>query len=358
LTNTAVRFSRIPQKAIMLEVIRDNIERNVYTAGKRLPSERKLAEEFHVPQSQVRKALRTLVEEGYLNCQRNNGYFVKESCPQSTRLYRIAYCQEQELCIVPSEYYYTGMLFTWAGKYNLNFTTRQLPNDIQEQNRFFHELAEENYDGLLVFPQNIKETFSALWEIKRRKIPLIFWDYSPLHGVFPAVGVDHFQSCFTAVEVLSRCKLPVRFIGYEGNEQSRLKYDGFIAGSQMFGVKNSEPIFIPYSTHATGETIREQISNLETEELIFASTRKITENVVSLMMERGLWPGRDYFLLGTDKIALMEGCSLMLDCMKRDREGIALNLLSMMRNMIEQPDFAFTEIKLPMKYLRGDTLKK
>ena len=48
----------------MLEVLQDRIEQGFYPLGKRLPSERKLAAEFQVPQSQVHRKLRQLVDSG------------------------------------------------------------------------------------------------------------------------------------------------------------------------------------------------------------------------------------------------------------------------------------------------------
>lgn len=59
----------------MLEILQEKIEQGHYPAGKRLPSERKLAAEFHVPQSQIHKKLQQLVESGLLECFRGNGYF-------------------------------------------------------------------------------------------------------------------------------------------------------------------------------------------------------------------------------------------------------------------------------------------
>lgn len=65
----------------MLEILQEKIEQGHYPAGKRLPSERKLAAEFHVPQSQIHKKLQQLVESGLLECFRGNGYFVRQGKP-------------------------------------------------------------------------------------------------------------------------------------------------------------------------------------------------------------------------------------------------------------------------------------
>jgi DNA-binding LacI/PurR family transcriptional regulator len=340
----------------MIELIKDNIERGVYPSDKRLPSERKLATEFNVPQSKIRKTLQLLVEQGYLECLKSNGYFVKKEHPKRTKLYHIAVCQEPGLCVNLSDSYFTGMLFHWAGTYNLNMMVHHLPEDIEEKNQLFMKLAESNVDGILAFPQSFDKHFPALWEIKKRKIPLLFWDYSPFHGVFPSVGVDHFQSCFNAVEILAKQNKSVRFIGYEGNEQSLLKQAGFDAGCRAFNVKTNSPILIPYTSYTPIKTIKSYLTELKPSELIFSTTRAITEAVTGLMLERELCPGRDYTLLGVDKLTLMEGCSLQLDCMARNRETIVCTLLDMMQKMIEDPQHVFNDIRLAMKYIPGKSL--
>lgn len=76
----------------MLEILQEKIEQGHYPAGKRLPSERKLAAEFHVPQSQIHKKLQQLVESGLLECFRGNGYFVRQGKPAAEKLYKIALC--------------------------------------------------------------------------------------------------------------------------------------------------------------------------------------------------------------------------------------------------------------------------
>ena len=54
----------------MLEILQERIEQGSYPVGRRLPSERKLAAEFQVPQSQIHKKLQQLVESGLLECFR------------------------------------------------------------------------------------------------------------------------------------------------------------------------------------------------------------------------------------------------------------------------------------------------
>ena len=64
------RDSAVPlYQQIKQELLRD-IQTGVLEPHTRLPSERKLVEQFGVSRITVRQALRELVQQGYLSCQR------------------------------------------------------------------------------------------------------------------------------------------------------------------------------------------------------------------------------------------------------------------------------------------------
>jgi DNA-binding GntR family transcriptional regulator len=341
----------------MYDLLRDRIERGVYLPDQRLPSERKLAAELRVPQSRIRKALQALVEAGYLNCLRNSGYFVRKHQPSQTVLHNIAFCSNMAQHEgTREENFYTGLLFNRAASFGLNLLAYPLPAETRRQNELFFELLSNDVAGVICFPHAMSATFPALWELKKQGIPLIFWDYSPFHGIFPAVGVDHFQSCFAAAGVLAKCRQPVTYVGFKGKEQNELKYAGFVEGCRAFGVETHKPILIPYEKHSAAELIYQHLKGLTPGKLIFASTRLLTETVVGRMMDHGWMPGRDYRLLGTDMVQILKGSSLTLDCMMRERTLIIDTLLSTMKDTLETFGPTCCDYRIAMKYLPGDSL--
>lgn len=339
----------------MLEVIRDQIERGIYPPGRRLPSERKLAREFGVPQSRVRKALQALVGEGYLESLRGNGYFLRGRSPGGRKLHKVAFCIENPGA--GDGDFYSELLFQKAAEFDLELKVALLPDSPAERNSMLLGQLDSGVDGIICFPHFFENLLPALLEIKKRALPFIFWDYSPFRGVFPAVGVDHFQSCFEAARVLAELKRPVVYIGFEGMEQNRLKYEGFLAGCRTFGIAMEPPVMIPYSEVLTSRPLRPYLENIEPGKLFFASTRLLSETLVGTMMDRGFLPVRDYSLLATDKLTIMEGCSLQLDCMMRDREGIVKVLLGSMRDAILKRQPLYYDYRLPMRYLPGRSLR-
>ncbi len=253
--------------------------------------------------------------------------------------------------------FYTGMLLNQAVVYDLNLQVFTLPREPQMQNELFFNLISQDIDGIICFPYEISEMLPAMLEIKKRNIPFVFWEYSPFHGQFPYVGVDHFQSCFNAAEVLSKCQKPVRYIGFEDKEQNEQKYAGFRAGCDAFVVTAGDPVLVPHSMRFSSQAIYDQLQSLRAGELYYTATRMLTGVVIGYMMDRGLMPGRDYFLLGTDQLNIIDGSSIQLDCMMRDNNSIMHTLLSMMSEMITQVRNYSCDYRIEMKYISGMSLK-
>lgn len=338
-------------------MLQDKIERGIYQVGEKLPSERKLATEYDVPQSQIHRKLQDLVQEGYLQCLRGNGYFVRAGKPCGKKLHKVAFCWESKESISNNnDDFYTGLLFSFASEYSLNLNLFCVPKSSKEQNDLFMQLINDEYEGIFVFPHFITELIPAFLELKKLKIPLIFWDYSPLPAMFPAIGVDHFFSCFMAAEVLAPLKMPVTYIGFSGGEQNNLKYIGFESGCKTFGIKMEQPIMIPYKEIFSSGFNRYSLPKVLPRKLYFTSTRKLTESFIGQMFDNGFYPGKDYLLLGTDRLQFMEGSSFQLDCIMRDRSQIVRKLLLEMKHAIQKSTFFCNDYRIPMQYIQGRTL--
>jgi|SRR5690554_1852270 len=73
------RESGIPLYIQVKNMIKDLIEKNVWGAGTKIPTERKLAEQLKVSRNTVSMAFQELESEGILVCQQGRGTFVAES---------------------------------------------------------------------------------------------------------------------------------------------------------------------------------------------------------------------------------------------------------------------------------------
>ncbi len=341
----------------MLEILQEKIEQGAYPPGKRLPSERKLAEEFGVPQSRIHKKLQQLVECGLLECFRGNGYFVRLGKPAAEKLYKIAFCWEQSGrdAEEASEDFYAGLLFNLAPEYAQNITIFNMPEDSREQNRLILQLIHDGFQGIFCYPHFVRELLPAFIELKMQGIPLIFWDYSPLPGIFPAVGIDHFSSCMLAAEILAGQNRPVTYLGFQESEQNRLKYLGFQSGCRRFHLSVEKEILLPYST-VFNENGTDFEHELRPEKLYFTSTRLLSTRLIGAMFDRGFLPGKDYWLLTVDRVKFVEGSSLQLDSIMRDHTAMVRKLLEEMRFSIQSGIRSCNDWRNPMRYIPGSSL--
>ena len=339
----------------MLEILQERIEQGHYPAGKRLPSERKLAAEFQVPQSQIHKKLQQLVECGLLECFRGNGYFVRQGKPAAEKLYKIALCWEQSDTGSAAEDFYVGLLFNLAPEYAQNITIFNMPEEPSKQNELILQLIHEGFEGIFCYPHFVQELLPAFIELKIQRIPLIFWDYSPLPGIFPAVGIDHFQSCMLAAEILAGQNMPVTYLGFQESEQNRLKCLGFHSGCRQFNVTVEKDILVPYSKAFGTKEIGFE-NELAPGKLYFASTRLLSSRVIGTMFDRGCLPGKDYWILTVDRVKFMEGSSLQLDSMMRDHTQMMRKLLEEMQLAIQSGTSSCNDWRNPMRYIAGSSL--
>ena len=340
----------------MLEVLQDRIEQGFYPVGKRLPSERKLAEEFHAPQSQVHRKMRQLVEAGLLECYRGNGYFIRAGRPATEKLHRVALCGDPHGSTQEKEDFYVGLLLTLAPEHQQDIQWHVTPQDSREQNELFLHLIHEKVEGIICYPHLISGFLPAFSELLRQKIPLIFWDYSPLPGIFPSVGMDHFHSCMLAAEVLSQQKAPVTYVGFNGAEQNRLKHEGFRHGCELFNVEVEEEIIFPYEDVHRADRL-DFTGKIHPNHLFFTSTRLLSSRLVGKMFDDGYLPGRDYRILTVDKVKFMEDSRMQLDTIMRNNTAFVHKLLSEMHQAISQPTSQCNDYRLMMEYIKGQSLK-
>ncbi len=338
----------------MLDILQERIEQGYYPLGKRLPSERKLAREFDVPQSQIHRKLQELVASGLLECYRNNGYFIRAGKPAAEKLNKIALCWENT-GINANEDFYVGMLLNLAPEYKQNITLFNMPRTENAQNDLFNYLIHENFAGIYCYPHFIKGFLPAFEDILNYKIPLIFWDYSPLPGVFPSVGIDHFRSSLLAAEIIAGQKKDVTYIGFKGTEQHRLKHLGFQAGCRHHRVNIAEEIFFPFESVFNSSSI-DLDGKLLPGKLYFTSTRLLSTLLVGKMFDMGFGPGKDYTLLTMDRIKFIDSGSLQLDSLMRDNMQVIHKLLKEMCRAIDNGNMLCHDWRYMMKYIPGSSL--
>ena len=70
--------STVPLYLQLKEFLRMQIETGVYASGSRLPSERELAQDFHVSRMTARQALQLLAQDGFTSSRVGKGTYVRQ----------------------------------------------------------------------------------------------------------------------------------------------------------------------------------------------------------------------------------------------------------------------------------------
>jgi DNA-binding transcriptional regulator YhcF (GntR family) len=73
------RETDIPLYIQVINLIREMIEKNIWTPGSKIPTERNLAQQLNISRNTVSMAFRELESEGVLVCQQGRGTFIAES---------------------------------------------------------------------------------------------------------------------------------------------------------------------------------------------------------------------------------------------------------------------------------------
>ncbi|MBR0458336.1 MAG: GntR family transcriptional regulator [Victivallales bacterium] len=337
----------------MLELLTDRIESGYYGEGKRLPSERKLAQEYEVPQSRVHRVLQELVVAGRLECRRNDGYYPKLLRKRQFRGRRVAICIDSDWKHEPKDFYVSSM-FQLAPAFGIDISVVILPRTKAERDVFLLHQVSDGVEGLILYPHFVEDS-DVLPLFRAQGIPVFFWDFSPLPGICPGIGIDHFASGLLAAKVLARRNLPVCYIGLEGATQNRLKAQGFHAGCQRYGVTIQQETFLDYKTFIDGKTVYLP-DDLPEHGLFYTATRHTTSLLIGRMLDRGLFPGRDYFLLATDRLHFADGSAIQLDAILRDASQMSRSLLEAMRNALDTGELPCNDLRAPMQYVPGNTL--
>lgn len=339
----------------MLEILQDMIERGEFPVGQRMPSERKLAEKFGVPQSQIHRKLQKLVQMGLLECFRGNGYFPRRRFVAAKPLHKIALLWERQNMDNPTEDFYAGLMFSLAPEYGQSVSVFNFPQDPEGQNKLLLQLLADGYEGVFCYPHFVTELLPGFLELHHRGMPVFFWDYSPLPGVFPAVGIDHFHTSMKAAEILSAQHEPVTYLGFAGSEQNRLKQLGFRAGCKHYNICIEREIMLDYQN-----VFRKNVTidvELQPGKLYFASTRMLSTALLGAMFDRGYLPGRDYLVLTTDRIRFIDESVLQIDSLMRDNMRVTRRLLQAMLEAIEKHSISCHDWRYPARYIEGNSLK-
>lgn len=216
---------------VLFNWIRDKIDSGELLPGERLYSEHELCTMFDMSRQTVRHAIKVLEQEGLVERVRGSGTYVEGRRRKTSR-------KTMNIAVIST--YVDSYIFPLtlqgivqtlaAGGYTtqISFTSNRVENERRILEGF---LEKDNVDGVIVeatkgaLPNPNMEYFQ---EIRRRNIPLLFFNCKYPELKFPLVALDDEKAAYTAVSyLLEQGHRKIGGIFKSDDGQGKLRYAGF-----------------------------------------------------------------------------------------------------------------------------------
>lgn len=154
--------------------ILEQIKKDLYKSGEKIPPERDLCEKLNVSRYTIRKAIKELVHEGYLYRVQGDGTFVfsKSKYKQQKSSY-IGVILSEFVEVQTSILRGIGLALK-KSKYKL--TLLQSDNDYVEEAKCIQKLKNEGVGGLIIVPVEDQKDNSAITDLSDENIPFVLAD--------------------------------------------------------------------------------------------------------------------------------------------------------------------------------------
>lgn len=194
------------------ELLIEDIVKNGYPVGARLPSEQELIRRYDVSNTTIYKALTSLEHEGYIRREKGRGTFVadykKSNGLKDKRI--IGFVTIFPGMTDTDTSLFSDMLNGIMGsiqKHGCEMIFRSSGNVAEQEVQQINQLA-DSVNGLIIFPSAVANTsdavLSALHKLQERQIPFVLVDRY-LNGLnCNYVVTDNFAGTYSAVEHLAK----------------------------------------------------------------------------------------------------------------------------------------------------------
>jgi len=156
----------------ILETLRNELDRGIYTPGQQIPREKDLCERFEASRSTVRRAISRLVAEGRLNVRKGSGMYVRqprEHAPGSKTISVMYPFDVENILDAQSQAITNGYLL-------YPFSPHRTHWDLEAECVFLDRVRDERHAALLAFcspvPPTNKDALASLAEQGCRVIHL------------------------------------------------------------------------------------------------------------------------------------------------------------------------------------------
>lgn len=248
----------MPKYQIIVNAIRNEIERGLYTNGKTLPTEEQLAVQFGVSRQTVRQALSVLVQENLIIKQQGSGSRVKPHHAEPVRSNNIAV-----ITTYISDYIFPSILREAESVLSNNKYTAILAatkNRVDNERSILTEMLSKPIDGFLVEGTKTampNPNLDLYRQLMSRHIPIVFFNgyYSDLEGT-TAVYADNYGGGYELVKyLLGKGHKRIAGIFKSDDIQGHQRYSGYISALRDTGVLIPDDLVFWYTTESRDQIV-------------------------------------------------------------------------------------------------------
>ncbi|WP_166999440.1 GntR family transcriptional regulator [Paramicrobacterium fandaimingii] len=219
--------------------LRDRIDSSEWPTGDRLPTERTLAASYAVGLNTVRRAIRTLADDGIVISRQGSGTFVADrALPRMRTAIGV---------VVPSTSYYFPPLLQGisqvADAAGVDIHIRSSDYDDALEMQWVHELLSTGVTGLLIAPTlHTSDPSARLESLRRLQVPVILIERLPPSSapddVLSSISTDVVAGGYGAVRHLTeRRRRRIGFLGRSDTATATSVWEGYRRAMDDFGLE-------------------------------------------------------------------------------------------------------------------------
>lgn len=326
--------SSLPLYRQLAEELRNRIKNGDIRPGDKLMSESEMVSEYGVGRLTVRNALSLLVNEGALIKVHGKGTFCAEKSARDDALNVEVLLDMNDTYFIP---YYVRGISSILSESKSNFLISNTQDDDAVLCSLLEGIVKKGASGVIFQYTGIncgtswsERILELLDVLSKRNIPVIMLDGSLENAEVSCFCVNEKSGGLRVAEHLSafghkKCA----FLGLSKHRDSRLRYEGFCEGADIFGL--SEPSMIEYGGTWEEDLIRTVNDGVTG---IFVFNDDVALKAVLSLKKNGIRVPEDVSVIGFDDAYIATAYDPQLTTLTHPKEKMGRDAANLLLKMI------------------------
>jgi len=322
--------------------IMENIEKNVFKYGTKLPSENFLCKKFSISRQTVRNAIDILEKEGIVTRRHGSGTYVAKmlgDVRDKTIGVLTSYLHEY---IFPN--IFQGIEETLTAE-NYGISIGVTYNKLEAERRFLERMLDSNVSGLLIEGTKTSlpnPNIDLYREFIRREMPIVFMNnyYRELADVYPSVLVDDIGCTKRLIEYLiENGHRKIAGVFKFDDLQGLRRYAGYAEALTEAGIPIDEDR-IHWITSYTGDTLSRfnggsMLDSIRDCSAVVCYNDQVASMLYSSFCEQGIHVPKDISMVGFDDSFSSPLARLEITTVKHPKKALGTKAAELLMDMVK-----------------------